>query len=197
MDEKTVQDAVEKVDEILTPKKFNLVDAVRGKAYPEDSVRIFLDEEAAYELTQVNGQLEELARHKEPEKVQELYASLEAQAQELKERLIASSLKFTLRGQGGAVYDKIADETAKEFPDDERTRAIKENIRIIAASTVSVENGEGAIDGNRTFTEEDIEPIYTILSPSERDRLLELMMALAFANTYFDKAVSAGFLSRR
>lgn len=199
MDETIVQDAVDKVEEILSPKKFNLIDAVQGKAYPEDSVRIFLDEEAAYELTQVNAQLEELSRIKDrDESTIELYNVTEALAQELKDRLIASSLKFTLRGRGHKVYDEIADRTAREFADveDDSERGVVENIRIIAASTVSVENGEGAIDGDREFTEEDITPVYELASPGEWKRLLDLMMALAFANTYFDKAVRAGFLSR-
>jgi hypothetical protein len=197
-----VQDAIEKVDEILSPKKFNLADAIKGKSYPTDSVRVYLDEEAIYELRELEKQLDGLGKHKNPEEVQELFDATRAQADEAVERLLATSYKITMQSKGHTVYDEIVDEVNAEFAEDtgpevEKRRAHEENIRVIAKSIISVENNEGAIDGDRDFTPEEVQAFYVALPDPEWIRLQELFYKLVFAGTYFDKAVDAGFLSRR
>jgi len=195
-----VQETVEKVEEILAPEKFNLVDAIKGKSYPEDYVRVFMDEDAAYRLNKVNKELEVLANLKrdKSEDEQLVFEALEAEAESLRERLVATSLKFTLRGRERAVYDKIAEEARAAHPgeDEDEARAHAENVGCIAASLVSVENGQGLVDDHE-FTAEEIDEISKAMPLGEWYRLLDLMMSLTFANSYFDAAVDAGFLSRR
>src|SRR5690606_11758730 len=193
-----VQETVEKVEEILAPEKFNLVDAIKGKSYPEDYVRVFMDEDAAYRLNKVNKELEVLANLKrdKSEDEQLVFEALEAEAESLRERLVATSLKFTLRGRERAVYDKIAEEARAAHPgeDEDEARAHAENVGCIAASLVSVENGQGLVDDHE-FTAEEIDEISKAMPLGEWYRLLDLMMSLTFANSYFDAAVDAGFLS--
>lgn len=200
MDINGVQETVEKVEEILAPEKFNLVDAIKGKSYPEDYVRVFMDEDAAYRLNKVNKELEVLANLKrdKSEDEQLVFEALEAEAESLRERLVATSLKFTLRGRERAVYDKIAEEARAAHPgeDEDEARAHAENVGCIAASLVSVENGQGLVDDHE-FTSEEIDEISKAMPLGEWYRLLDLMMSLTFANSYFDAAVDAGFLSRR
>ena len=200
MDINGVQETVEKVEEILAPEKFNLVDAIKGKSYPEDYVRVFMDEDAAYRLNKVNKELEVLANLKrdKSEDEQLVFEALEAEAESLRERLVATSLKFTLRGRERAVYDKIAEEARAAHPgeDEDEARAHAENVGCIAASLVSVENGQGLVDDHE-FTAEEIDEISKAMPLGEWYRLLDLMMSLTFANSYFDAAVDAGFLSRR
>lgn len=200
MDINGVQETVEKVEEILAPEKFNLVDAIKGKSYPEDYIRVFMDEDAAYRLNKVNKELEVLANLKrdKSEDEQLVFEALEAEAESLRERLVATSLKFTLRGRERAVYDKIAEEARAAHPgeDEDEARAHAENVGCIAASLVSVENGQGLVDDHE-FTAEEIDEISKAMPLGEWYRLLDLMMSLTFANSYFDAAVDAGFLSRR
>lgn len=200
MDINGVQETVEKVEEILAPEKFNLVDAIKGKSYPEDYIRVFMDEDAAYRLNKVNKELEVLANLKrdKSEDEQLVFEALEAEAESLRERLVSTSLKFTLRGRERAVYDKIAEEARAAHPgeDEDEARAHAENVGCIAASLVSVENGQGLVDDHE-FTAEEIDEISKAMPLGEWYRLLDLMMSLTFANSYFDAAVDAGFLSRR
>lgn len=198
MDEKTIENAIEKVDEILKPEKFNLVDAIKGRSYPEDSIRVYLDEEAAYLLHQTENELSGLSKSQDQdaEGFRELLDDKQRQADEYRERLLATSLKFTLRGRDRVVYDRIQAQSEKDHPDDDRARALAENCGVMAASILSVENAEGAVDEHE-FTAEEVESLYEIMPRNEWLRLLELLYSLTFANSYFDQAVNAGFLSRR
>lgn len=194
MDDNTVQEAIEKVEEILTPKKFNIVDAIKGRSYPEDSITLYFDEQAAYELYLVNEQMSSLAQDEDGAQSPEGLEPLEEQAEALRQRIIESSYKFTLRGRDRIVYDNIVDDMEKNYQGDHRAR--EENIRCLAKSIVSVEDHEGNVDDHE-FTDDEVRALYETLPRPEWDRLIHLLWSLTFANSYFDKAVDAGFLSRR
>jgi ribosome maturation factor RimP len=45
-----LSDIEEMVEEAKSPGKFNIVDAVRGRAYPKNTVDVFIDEELAFNV---------------------------------------------------------------------------------------------------------------------------------------------------
>lgn len=191
-----VKDSVEKVEEILAPKKFNLVDAIQGRSYPEDSVTVFLDQDAAYELTQVESEMKELAsRTGRDDEALEAYNLLETEADTLRARIIDTSLTFTLRGIPQATYDSIIESVTKD--EKIENKGHESNVRSIAKMLVRVTNSQGAVDEDREFSRDEVEGIYEAFGSHEWDYLNLTVNGLMFAATYFDSAVDAGFLSRR
>src|SRR5690625_7772126 len=55
-----VDEALEAVKEALSPKKFNIVDAIQGKAYPTDEIVVYLDEVNIRKLRDLNKELTRL-----------------------------------------------------------------------------------------------------------------------------------------
>ena len=49
-----MSDIQEMVDDAKRPGVFNIVDAVRGRAYPKDEVDVFIDEKIAFEVAAMN-----------------------------------------------------------------------------------------------------------------------------------------------
>lgn len=56
-----MSDIEEMVEEARTPGKFNIVDAVKGRAYPKDSVDVFIDEKIAFEVSVMNEMIENIS----------------------------------------------------------------------------------------------------------------------------------------
>ncbi len=197
IDASQITDSVEKVNEVLTPKKFNLLDAIQNKAYPEDIVTVFTDEEAAYELQRVNAHLTELAQHKDrDESVLEQYTALEAEAEEYRQRILDSSLKIHMRAVPQPVYDRIIREVEDDKTIDERDKGQVVNERAVAATILKIVDGTGAVDDHE-FTGDEVRALRGALGTREWNLITEALFGLTFGATYFDSAVDAGFLSRR
>ena len=181
-----VDEALESVKEALSPKKFNIVDAIQGKAYPTDEIVVYLDEVNIRKLRDLNKELTRLNNAAATDT--ERYMELEKEALETADKVRESGLRFYLTGVGQAVINEAVEQTK----DDGHAF----NMYILAKSVIKVENHEGAID-DRKWTPEDAEKFYQALSPEEYARLQEAIMGLSFASGLFDEAVDAGFLHRR
>lgn len=188
-----VQRSVEQVEEILSPKKFNLAEAIQNRSYPEDSVVIFLDQEAAYDLAQVDAAMKTLSDHSERDKdLLAQYEVYEQEAEALRQRIIESSLKLTLRGLDQATIDATLNEAEKI----EDGTPHDTNVLMLSKVLVSVQDHEGAVDDS-PVTVELVEQLYAAMGAHEWDKVMTTMNGVLFAATYFDRAVDAGFLSRR
>lgn len=49
-----MSDIEEMVEEAKKPGKFNIVDAVKGRSYPKSKVEVFIDEEVAFHVSEIN-----------------------------------------------------------------------------------------------------------------------------------------------
>lgn len=177
-----MSDAIKAVEDALSPKTFDIVEAVQGKAYPTEDVTVFFDEVAIRDLRKANKELTEIARRGESDE------ELEDKVHALADKVQESANTFTFRG----VSQKVIDEATEKHGDSGHDF----NIFIMQQSLVKVTNTAGAVD-DREFTFEDMKTIYYGLPQGEYERLQETIMGLSFAATIFDEAVDAGFLQRR
>lgn len=196
MSEKNItEEALELVKEAQSPKVFNLVDAIKNRAYPTKDVTIYLDDDSAMRLVEINDQMN---RTKEPEDLEEL----QKEADKLAEAVMDSALTFHLRGVGQDAIDAITESLDAKYdigkndvgtnnPDwlrDYITTLVSMNIR-------SVTNADGAVDTTE-FTFERAEELRKIIAPTEWAKLVGMMQRLTLAGGYFDQLTDSGFLQK-
>lgn len=194
MDE--IEESIAKVDEMMRPEKFSIVDAIKGSSRPTDTVRVYTDTQAGQDIVRLNTQMEALANQRERgAKIdQDFYDELEQEAQEVREQLLASSYIFTLQGLPRDEWENDRNRLADA---EDQTKAGHEyTMLILARSIVQVEDNDGMVD-DHDFTPDEAEVIYNMLPPGEWDRINAVIQQLTFASAYFDKAVDAGFLPQR
>lgn len=174
---------------------FNVLDAVRGRGYPTDTVTVYTAVEAAYEAKKIQVALGD---ETDPDKVAELESSLEDCLNQIK----ASALRFHLRGLPPGVVESIEEEAIAKTSDPEDPLAANNRARIsltstLAASIVKVEDAEGNVDEREKWTAEDVEEMFSILPDTESGRLIEKMTELTFQSAVFDEVVGPDFSLRR
>lgn len=196
MSEKDItEEALELVKEAQSPKVFNLVDAIKNRAYPTKDVTIYLDDDSAMRLVEIN---EQMNRTKEPEDLEEL----QKEAEKLAEAVMDSALTFHLRGVGQDAIDAITKSLDAKYaigkndvgtnnPDwlrDYITTLVSMNIR-------SVTNADGAVDTTE-FTFDRADELRKIIAPTEWAKLVGMMQKLTLAGGYFDQLTDSGFLQK-
>lgn len=92
-----------------TPEKFNFMERLRGRNYPEDVVDFYLEENVGYRIMQVE---EELGRTVNKDKVK----FLEDLLQELKAAVKEQHYKIHLRGISNEKYDALHKEVEAQYP---------------------------------------------------------------------------------
>lgn len=176
--------------------KFNLADAIKNRAYPEKSVDIYLDSGAAFELAELNKELQELVNAGKMEE----YDELRAKADLLVQRIESSKLTFHMRGVGQADVERITQEADKLYPrvedDPENPEWIKYYLAaLIASNIVKVANADGEED-SKPFTVEEVLEIRGAIPIDSWEILIETMQKLTLAGAYFDQITDAGFLPK-
>ena len=182
------EDVVDMVEQAQKKGKFNLVDAIKNRAYPEKAVDIYLDAAAAYELEEVNQELNK--SHSE---------ELQAKAEELTARILESKLTFHMRGVGQEAVERITQEADKLYPTENGTdnpEWLKHYVcALVAENIFKVTDSEGQEDTNKFTTEEIIE-IRGQIPIDSWDVIVDTMQKLTLASSYFDKVTDAGFLPK-
>lgn len=181
-------DVAELVEKATAKGTFSVLDAVKGIAYPTDTVKVHTDIEAAYLIKHLNVKA---ADELDPDQVDKI----DAQVNELKERIAASDLVFTLRGYAPTVVRAINDEAKERFAveDTDNGEAAEWcNYKYVAEAIVQAENAEGATDSHRWEVDE-LKGFALSLPDGEFDKITELMAALVFTAAYFDQVVDADF----
>lgn len=194
-EENITKEALELVKEAQSAKVFNLADAIKGRAYPTTSVKVYLDDASAMDLVQINQLMN---RTTDPEKL----ADLEVKAGKLAEKIMASSLEFSMRGIGQSAIELITEKINAKYEiatNEDATRNqewMKDYITtLVSMNIVSVTNAEGAVDESE-FTFEKTEELRTALSPTEWGKLVGAMQKLTLAGGYFEQLTDAGFLQK-
>jgi hypothetical protein len=174
------------LDAALDKKTFSVLDAVKGRSYPQDIVDVYTDAETALKVRRLE---ERINNERDAEQVNELDAEKAALIAHVKD----SVLTFHLRGVAPGVVDGIQAQADEKFGADPSPDKFKwMNYSYLAANIISVTNAEGAVD-EHLYTYEDVEQLAGYLPTSEFDKVFNLMQELTFARDLFDLSVSADF----
>lgn len=182
-----IKEVLDLVEDAQSKGKFNLVDFIKGRGYPEDEVEIYLDVASAYELSKLS---DELVTIEDPAKA----APIEAEIRSLEKKIIASRLKFNMRGIDQKQVESI--ENAEKINSEESQSDewyIGYMCALVAANIVSVENADGEID-KRLFTKADVMELRGTLPSESWDKIVSTMQRLTLATGYFKGLSDAGFL---
>lgn len=188
------------VDDATAKGSFSVLDAARGRSYPQDTVSVYTDEEAAYEvhrLNQVDADEKDSAAHE----------SRVAEIDALKERVKASVLTFRMRGVSDKVKDSINKETIAKFGEavisdtgqwisggaDFGDGADWNNAKLLAEHILDVTDAEGNVDSHHWTPEEIIDLRTNVLPEDQFQELVGMLFKLSFAKNWFDASVTPDF----
>jgi hypothetical protein len=183
------QEILDLVEETKSRSKFNLADAIKGRAFPEDTVDIYLDVESAYALSKLSDEL--IVSFDEAD-----ITRLEAKAKELSEKILASKLTFKMRGIDQKRVEELEKENKVVNGIDDNDEWIHDYMSaLVAANIVEVIDASGNVD-DHTFTGAEITELRGNLSGEAWDVLVGSMQKLTLATGYFKGLTDAGFLQK-
>jgi hypothetical protein len=194
-EENITNEALELVKEAQSTKVFNLADAIKGRAYPTTSVRVYLNDQAALELVEINQLMNRIT---DPDKIDQL----SERAAELAVEILSSSLVFEMRGIGQREIDEISTQLNKSYGITREQDGPSNSdwlrdyiVTLVGKNIVTVTNYDGAVD-NSQFDLEKSDELRKSLSVSEWNKLVGAMQKLTLAGGYFDQLTDAGFLQK-
>jgi hypothetical protein len=172
---------------------FNLSEVIKGRGFPTKDVTIYLDAEAAFDLAQIN---EELNSYLDVDYQKEL----EAKAKVLADKILKSALTFTMRGVSQKIVDKVMAEANEKYPRDDANGNNPEWVKfyvssLVAQNIIRVTDAEGNID-EHLFTVEEMYALREDLTRDAWDVLADTMQKLTLASGYFEQLTDAGFLPK-
>lgn len=184
---------VDLVEQAQKRGKFSLADAIKGRAFPEKSVDVYIDGGSAYELAEITEKL----RQTDP--LSPEYEKLNAEAEELSKKILDSKLTFHMRGVGQGIVERVTRETNEKFPpenEQDNPGWIKHYLcALIAENIVKVTDSEGNEDDSK-FTVQDIIELRDVVPVDSWEVLIDTMQKLTLASSYFETATDAGFLPK-
>lgn len=108
---------IELVDEVTSPKTFNILDAISKRSYPHDVVNVFLDEQLAYDAYALNDEVHELQELSINDKdAAAKLVEVEKKFTEAVDKLEASRIEFHVYGLSEGDREDIYNISVKEFP---------------------------------------------------------------------------------
>lgn len=114
------QELTEIVAEAKKPGKFNILDVLKDRAYPETEVTVYLDERAAFLAAEMNDKvklaLAELESGEENKELEEKLEELQGSRDVLIEKLADSAYKFKIVGISEGKRDDILKECELKYP---------------------------------------------------------------------------------
>lgn len=190
-----VQEALKLVEEAQSTKVFSLADAIKGRAYPKKDIVIYLDDETALRLVEINDLINVSLDAKEIE-------SLEAEAQVLSEKIKQSALVFSMRGVSQATIERVLEDCnkkhgiAKDQDPLGNPAWFKDYVTLLVAENIEqVADGDGNVDSAK-FDYDKIEELRKNIPSNEWAKLVDAMQKLTLAGGYFEQLTDAGFLQR-
>ena len=189
-----IEAAMELVEEAQSKKVFNLSDAIKGRAYPQKDVTVYLDDEAALKLVELNDKMSSTT---DPEEMKKL----EAESEKLSETIKQSAVTFKMRGVSQDAIElvlkkmnekyKVKGTAGTENPDWMRDYITN----LVSLNIVSVSDSSGSED-SAEFDFEKAEELRRNIPAAEWGKLVEMMQKLTLAGGYFDQLTDAGFLQK-
>ena len=190
----TIEEAMDLAEEAQSKKVFNLSDAIKGRAYPQKDVTVYLDDESAMALVEIDDMMTETT---DPT----IMKKLEAEAQILSNRVKESALTFRMRGVSQDVIELVLKQLNEKYKvkgsaGTENPEWMKDYITILVGmNIVSVKDFSGSEDDS-VFDFDKTEEIRRNLPAVEWGKLVEMMQKLTLAGGYFDQLTDSGFLPR-
>lgn len=176
---------------------FDITEFAKGRAYPQDTVVAYVDVDSAYELNKINTQINTALPGVD-------LSELEAKAQELTEKILASKIIFHMRGVNQSIIESINAKCNELHPpkaDEYGNEQLDENwmkvwtCSLVASNLIKVENANGEVD-ERAFTYEEVDEFRKYLPKEVWDLITEKMQQLTLAGAYFKGLTDAGFLPK-
>lgn len=190
-----IEETMELVEEAQSKKVFNLADAIKGRAYPKKDVKIYLDDEAAMRLVEIQDELDYMPEADVADK-------LNAEAAVLKAQIEKTALTLTLRGVSQDIIETVLTQTnirygLKKGEDGTETPGwMKDYITaLVGANIESVTNADGETDSD-VFNFDKTDDLRRNIPASEWGKLVEAMEKLTLAGGYFNQLTDAGFLQK-
>jgi len=190
-----IEETMELVEEAQSKKVFNLADAIKGRAYPKKDVKIYLDDEAAMRLVEIQDELDYMPEADVADK-------LNAEAAVLKARIEKTALTLTLRGVSQDIIETVLTQTnirygLKKGEDGTEVAGwMKDYITaLVGANIESVTNADGETDSD-VFNFDKTDDLRRNIPASEWGKLVEAMEKLTLAGGYFNQLTDAGFLQK-
>jgi hypothetical protein len=109
-EEKIAQEVQDLAEEAKQPGTFNLLEAIKDRAYPTENINVYLDEETAYEASVINEKL------KEVEEPSAEYKKLKTELDSLIKKLEESKYVFTITGISEGKREELYEESVKVYP---------------------------------------------------------------------------------
>jgi hypothetical protein len=196
MSDNTTDNVIDMVNEAQKRGKFNLADAIKGRAFPEKSVDVYLDANSAMQLEEVNKELNDLLKLGNNDE----YDKLELVAQDLAKQIKDSKLTFHMRGVGQAEVEAAVKKADELYPNNAEGEDDPDWVKyylsyLIAANIVKVTDADGNEDTNK-FTVEEMLELRGVIPIDSWGVLVETMQKLTLATSYFSAATDAGFLPK-
>jgi hypothetical protein len=184
---------IDLVQEAQKKGKFNLADAIKGRAFPSKEVDVYIDAASAYRLSEITEEL------KTVDPADAKYQELQDYAEELSKAITDSKLTFHMRGVGQGVVERITKEASDKYPPSEESENpdwIKYYLcGLIAENIVKVTDADGNEDEHK-FTVEEIMDLRDIVPIDSWEILIDTMQRLTLASSYFEAVTDAGFLPK-
>jgi len=195
--EQEVPDAITEtlslVKEAQSKGVFNLSEVIKGRGFPTKDVTIYLDAESAFELAQLDQEMNDFLDA-------DYRAELDAKAQELAAKIRKSALTFTMRGVSQKIVDKVMADANEKHPRDDDNGNNPEWVKfyvssLVAQNIIRVTDAEGNVD-EHLFTVEEIYSLREEITRDAWDVLADTMQKLTLASGYFEQLTDAGFLPK-
>jgi hypothetical protein len=188
-------EALEIVKESQSKKVFSLVDAIKGRAYPQRDVTIYLNAEAAHRLRELDEVMKATTDV-------DAFEALQVEANQLAEQIKSSAITFTMRGVNQKTVELVLEQTNKlhNVAKDENPTEVPGWMRdyittLVGLNIVSVRDSEGNVEED-VFDYDKAEELRVNLPLTEWNKLVESMQVLTLAGGYFDELTDAGFLPK-
>jgi hypothetical protein len=184
---------VELVQEAQKRGKFSLADAIKGRAYPEKAVDVYIDAASAVEFESLQEEIKNL------EPGTEAYEAKYAEMEQVAEKIKQSKLTFHMRGVGQGTVEAASKAASEKYPD---SNGIEDSdwltyylCYLVASNIVKVTDIDGNEDDS-TFTTEEIIDLRGAIPIDSWAVLIDTMQKLTLASSYFDSVTDAGFLPK-
>jgi hypothetical protein len=189
-----VNEAMDLAQEAQSKKVFNLSDAIKGRSYPQKDAVVYLDDESAMKLVELDEIMSYTTDAEELKK-------LEAEAAKLSKAIKESALTFKMRGVSQDAIElvlkqlnekyKVKGSAGTENPDWMRDYITT----LVGMNIISVVDASGSEDDS-TYDFEKTEEIRRNIPAAEWGKLVEMMQKLTLAGGYFEQLTDAGFLQK-
>lgn len=189
-----IEEAMDLAQEAQSKKVFNLSDAIKGRSYPQKDAVIYLDDESAMKLVELD---EIMSYTTDPAELKKL----EAEGAKLSKSIKDSALTFKMRGVSQDAIELVLKQLNEKYKvkgsaGTENPDWMKDYITtLVGMNIISVVDASGSEDDS-TYDFDKTEEIRRNIPAAEWGKLVEMMQKLTLAGGYFEQLTDAGFLQK-